>query len=49
MKLIIAGGRNFDDYELLTNEVETVIVGESHVEIVSGGAKANRRWASYQR
>ena len=47
MKLIIAGGRNFDDYALLTNEVETVIVGESHVEIVSGGAKGADRLGEF--
>jgi hypothetical protein len=39
MKLIIAGGRNFANYELLCEEVSTLIDGISEVEIVSGGAK----------
>lgn len=47
MKLIIAGGRDFSDYELLTREVETVIVGEPHVEIVSGGAKGADRLGEF--
>lgn len=47
MKLIIAGGRDFSDYDLLTREVETLIVGESHVEIVSGGAKGADRLGEF--
>lgn len=39
MKLIIAGGRDFSDYELLTREVSKLISGVPDVEIVSGGAR----------
>lgn len=39
MKLIIAGGRNFSNYELLCEEVGRLIAGVPEVEIVSGGAK----------
>ena len=40
-KLIIAGGRDFCDIQLLTNEVIKVLRGyrPSEVEIVSGGAR----------
>ena len=37
-KVIIAGGREFDDYELLCNECDNVLTGETNIEIVSGGA-----------
>ena len=47
MKLIIAGGRAFDDYELLTREVEKIIAGEPVVEIVSGGAKGADRLGEF--
>lgn len=47
MKLIIAGGRDFSDYDLLTKEVETLIVGEADVEIVSGGAKGADRLGEF--
>lgn len=39
MKLIIAGTRTFNDYELLSKEVDSFLEGISDVEIVSGGAK----------
>lgn len=39
MKLIIAGGRNFSNYDLLCEEVSKLIAGAPEVEIVSGGAK----------
>ena len=39
MKLIIAGGRNFSNYDLLCKEVNKLITGVQKVEIVSGGAK----------
>jgi len=39
MKLIIAGGRNFVNYDLLCEEVGKLISGVPGVEIVSGGAK----------
>ena len=47
MKLIIAGGRDFADYELLTAKVEAIVVGEPHVEIVSGGAKGADRLGEF--
>ena len=37
-KVIIAGGREFDDYELLCNECDNFLTGETNIEIVSGGA-----------
>jgi len=39
MKLIIAGGRDFSNYELLCEEVGRVIANFPQVEIVSGGAR----------
>jgi hypothetical protein len=39
MKLIIAGGRDFSNYELLVESVNLIIPGVPGVEIVSGGAK----------
>lgn len=47
MKLIIAGGRDFADYELLTAKIEELIVGEPHVEIVSGGARGADRLGEF--
>ena len=43
MKLIIAGGRDFSDYELLCKEVDKITAGKPAVEIVSGGAKGADR------
>ena len=37
-KVIIAGGRKFDDYELLCNECDNFLTGKTNIEIVSGGA-----------
>lgn len=39
MKLIIAGGRDFNDYELLKAEAEDFIGDANDVEIISGLAK----------
>jgi hypothetical protein len=39
MKLIIAGGRDFSNYDLLVESVNLIISGVAGVEIVSGGAK----------
>jgi hypothetical protein len=39
MKLIIAGGRDFSNYDLLIESVNLIIPGVPGVEIVSGGAK----------
>ena len=39
MKLIIAGGRNFTNYDLLCEEVGKLTSEISEVEIVSGGAR----------
>ena len=39
MKLIIAGGRDFDNYELLKREAEAIISDRQNVEIISGLAR----------
>lgn len=38
MKYIIAGGRNFRNFELLWNECEKIITNDPEVEVVSGTA-----------
>lgn len=38
-RVIIAGGRNFDDYVLLFNKVQKYTMNMVSFEIVSGGAK----------
>lgn len=41
MRIIIAGGRDFDDYELMEREILSIIDGTDYstIEIVSGGAR----------
>jgi hypothetical protein len=39
MKVIIAGGRDFSDYEKLKNYCDEILSNKSDVEIVSGVAK----------
>lgn len=39
MKLIIAGGRDFNNYDLLEKEAEEMISGQQNVEIISGLAR----------
>lgn len=39
MKVIIAGGRNFDDYDLLCKTVDYYLSRQNDIEIVSGTAK----------
>jgi uncharacterized phage-like protein YoqJ len=39
MRLIVAGGRDFDDYELLCDEVTKFIENEKDVTIISGLAR----------
>ena len=39
MKVIIAGGRDFDDYNLLHQTCEKMLVRQTDVEIVSGTAR----------
>jgi len=39
MKLIVAGGREFDDYELLERELNKLLKNEENVEIVCGRAR----------
>jgi predicted Rossmann fold nucleotide-binding protein DprA/Smf involved in DNA uptake len=39
MKLIIAGGRDFSNYDLLEREAEEMISGVQDVEIISGLAR----------
>ena len=38
MKVIIAGGRDFSDYELLKRECDSYLCGMHGIEIVSGAA-----------
>jgi hypothetical protein len=42
-KVIIAGGREFDNYELLCNKCDNFLIDKINVEIVSGGAKGADR------
>lgn len=41
-KIIVAGGRDFDDYELLKSTLDTYI-SQQEVEIISGGARGADR------
>lgn len=39
MKVIVAGGRDFDDYDLLENKMNVILTNHTDVEIVSGTAR----------
>lgn len=39
MKIIIAGGRSFDDYNLLSKKCDAILINQKDIEIVSGHAK----------
>jgi hypothetical protein len=39
MKIIIAGGRDFNDYNLLCQKVDKILSKQNEIEIVSGTAK----------
>lgn len=39
MKVIIAGGRDFNDYDLLCRKADKILSKQSEIEIVSGTAK----------
>lgn len=39
LKVIIAGGRDFNDYELLKSVCDHILKDQIHVEIISGVAK----------
>lgn len=39
MKVIIAGGRDFNDYDLLCRKADKILSRQSEIEIVSGTAK----------
>ena len=39
MKVIIAGGRDFNDYDLLCRKADKILSQQSEIEIVSGAAK----------
>ena len=43
MKVIIAGGRNFNDYDSLKNKVDTILSNQKEVTIVSGTARGADR------
>lgn len=38
-KLIVAGGRDFNDYDLLKSKLDKLLSNKTHVEIVSGKAR----------
>jgi hypothetical protein len=38
-KVIVAGGRDFNDYKLLTAKCDNYLINKNNIEIVSGGAK----------
>jgi len=42
-RIIIAGGRDFNDIELLLNSILPILNGDTNVEIVSGGANGADR------
>lgn len=37
--LLVAGSRSFNDYELLSNKLDALLVNQNEVTIVSGGAR----------
>jgi hypothetical protein len=39
MKVIIAGGRDFDNYDLLREKCDNILQNQDEVIIISGGAK----------
>lgn len=39
MKVIVAGGRDFNDYELLKSKLDTYLKNAVDIEIVCGGAR----------
>jgi hypothetical protein len=39
MKVIIAGGRNFNDYSSLKEFCDKILINQTDIEIVSGGAR----------
>lgn len=39
MKIIIAGGRDFNDYDMLCRRVDKILSRQTEIEIVSGAAK----------
>lgn len=44
MKVIIAGGRNFRNYDLLQKKCDVLLRNQKNIEIVSGGAKGADYW-----
>lgn len=39
MKVIIAGGRKFNDYEMLRSKCDFILSNQKHIEVVSGAAE----------
>lgn len=39
IRVIVAGGRDFDDYAMLCKKLDKILVNHERVKIVSGGAK----------
>lgn len=50
MKVIVAGGRDFNNYSLLEKEVDRILTGITDIEVVSGAARgADNLGAVYAR
>lgn len=39
MKIIVAGSRDFENYELLKNKLDKLLINQKEVQIVSGGCR----------
>ena len=39
MKIIVAGSREFKDYEMLKNKLDTLLINQKEIQIVSGGCR----------
>lgn len=39
MKIIVAGSREFEDYEMLKNKLDKLLINQKEIQIVSGGCR----------
>ena len=39
MKIIVAGSREFKDYEMLKNKLDKLLINQKEIQIVSGGCR----------
>lgn len=46
-KVIVAGSRGFNDNELLSRKLDSILKNKTNVEIVSGGAKGADCWGEW--